>query len=155
MKTEILDLLRQGDFISGQKLGQITGTSRAAVWKHINSLRSEGYRINSVTGKGYCLIDSPDRLLPEEIKSHLQTRVLGHRIIYQHEVSSTQDMARSAAVNGAEEGTLAIAEIQRGGRGRLGRSWASLPGGIFFSLILKPDIKPAEALRIPGDGCSG
>jgi len=149
MKETILHKLRQGGRISGEELGQALGISRTAVWKYVTALKSEGYRIDSSPGKGYSLVSAPDSLLPEEIKAGLRTSVLGRRIVYQREVTSTQDAAKDLAVQGASEGTAVIAETQTGGRGRMGRAWASPPGGVYLSLILRPDIKPSEALRFP------
>ncbi len=125
------------------------GISRTAVWKHIKELRHEGYRIDSLPGRGYSFVSAPDSLLPEEIKSELNTRVLGTEIAYHREVTSTQTIAKSLAVQGAREGTVVVAETQSSGRGRIAREWVSPVGGIYFSIILRPDIKPAEALQLP------
>jgi BirA family biotin operon repressor/biotin-[acetyl-CoA-carboxylase] ligase len=149
MKETILHSLRQGERISGKELGQDLGISRTAVWKHIRALRREGYHIDSSPGKGYSLVSAPDSLLPEEIKAGLRTNLLGRQIAYHRELTSTQDVANSLAAQGADEGTIVLAETQAAGRGRIGRSWASPPGGIYLSIILRPDIKPFEALRFP------
>jgi len=149
VKKAILARLRQRSPVSGEELGKSIGISRTAVWKHINELRREGYRIDSVPSKGYYFISAPDTLFPEEIRSGLVTRILGQRIIYHREVASTQEVARHLAMQGAEEGSIAIAETQSGGSGRLGRKWASPAGGIYLSIILRPDINPTEALRLP------
>lgn len=53
-------------------------------------------------------------------------------------VASTMDLARSEAEDGAPEGTLVLAGEQRQGRGRRGRGWASPPGGLWTSLVLRP-----------------
>jgi len=149
VKGKILNRLRQGSPVSGEELGRTIGISRTAVWKHINELRREGYQIDSVPSKGYYFISAPDNLLPEEIKAGLNTRVLGTEIVYHREVTSTQSIAKLLAAQGATEGTIAVAETQSGGRGRIAREWASPVGGIYFSIILRPDIKPAEALQLP------
>ena len=149
MKEKILKALRRGGWVSGAKLGEDIGISRAAIWKHIMKLRREGYKINSSPRQGYLLISSPDRLFPEEIKEGLKTRTLGLNIIYYEKISSTQLVAGELAAAGVDEGTIIVAESQTGGRGRIGRSWASPPGGIYLSIILRPAIKPSEALRFP------
>ncbi|MCL0065695.1 biotin--[acetyl-CoA-carboxylase] ligase [Dehalococcoidia bacterium] len=149
MKETILHTLRQGGPVSGEELGQAMGISRTAVWKHITALRNDGYRIESSPGKGYWLVIAPDSLLPEEIKSGLNTSLLGRQIAYHRELTSTQDAARALAAQGANEGTIVIAETQAAGRGRIGRAWASPPGGIYLSIILRPAIEPSEALRFP------
>jgi BirA family biotin operon repressor/biotin-[acetyl-CoA-carboxylase] ligase len=148
-KKEILERLRKESPVSGAELGRTIGISRTAVWKHINELRGDGYRIDSVPSKGYYFVDAPDALLPEEIKAGLKTRILGREVVYQREAASTQAIAKSLASLGAVEGTIVVAETQSGGRGRVGRPWSSPQGGIYFSIILRPDIKPGEALRLP------
>src|SRR4030067_3754161 len=55
-------------------------------------------------------------------------------------VTSTNDVARSLAEDGAGEGTAVLALEQSGGRGRLGRSWASPAGGLYLSVILCPSL---------------
>ena len=78
----------------------------------------------------------------------LTQRVDGSRIgqpVYAYaQVSSTMDVARQLAQQGASEGTLVWAARQEQGRGRLGRMWESPEGGAYFSLILKPTRVAAE-----------
>lgn len=62
--------------------------------------------------------------------------------IYREEVSSTMDLARQHAEAGAPEGLVVIASRQSTGRGRFGRRWQSPVGGLWFSLLLRPPIKP-------------
>ena len=149
MKEKILKVLRRGEWVSGAKLGENIGISRTAVWKHITKLRQQGYKISSSPRQGYLLISVPDRLFPEEIKEGLKTHTLGLNIVYYEKINSTQDVAGKLAAAGIEEGMVVVAENQTGGRGRIGRSWASPPGGVYLSIILRPAIKPSEALRFP------
>ena len=148
-KREILERLRQGEPISGEELGRTIGISRTAVWKHINELKSEGYVIDSVPSRGYHFVSAPDALLPEEIRAGLKTQVMGRDIAYQKETPSTQEIAKALASQGVADGTIVVAETQSGGRGRVGRQWSSPEGGIYFSIVLRPDMKPSEALRLP------
>lgn len=149
MKEAILERLRQGGHVSGEDLGKTIGISRTAIWKHIKELRHEGYQIASSPNKGYRLVSAPDNPFPEEVKAGLNTRVLGGKVVFHKEVKSTQDEAKSLAIQGAEEGTVVVAETQSRGRGRIGRVWSSPSGGIYFSVILRPAIRPTEALRLP------
>lgn len=148
-KREILERLRHGDPVSGEELGRAIGISRTAVWKYINELKSEGYLIDSVPSKGYCFVSAPDALLPEEIRAGLKTRIIGRDIAYQKETPSTQEIAKALAAQGVAEGTIVVAETQSKGRGRVGRQWSSPQGGVYFSIILRPDMNPSEALRLP------
>jgi BirA family biotin operon repressor/biotin-[acetyl-CoA-carboxylase] ligase len=63
-------------------------------------------------------------------------------------VDSTIDVAKQLTDYGAEEGTVVIAEVQTAGRGRMRRRWFSPEGGLYFSIILRPKMSPAEAVRL-------
>ena len=142
MKGQILDALREsGLYVSGQTLSERLGVSRVSIWKHIHSLKKDGYVVEA-SPRGYMLISSPDLLLPYEFP-HLE-----QRIHYFPEIGSTMDAARELAKKGAPEGTIVIGETQTLGRGRLTRGWISQTGGIYFTFILRPRISPARAPRI-------
>jgi BirA family biotin operon repressor/biotin-[acetyl-CoA-carboxylase] ligase len=141
-KKQILKSLREcGDYLSGEKLSNQLGTSRVSIWKHIRSLKEDGYVIDA-SARGYRLVSSPDLLIPYEFPD------LEQRIHYFPEIGSTMDAARELARKGAREGTIVIAEAQAHGRGRLSREWLSPKGGVYFTLILRPRISPAYAPRI-------
>lgn len=143
----ILELLRQTDaFVSGEEIGRQLSISRAAVWKGIRKLRQEGYEIEAVTNRGYRLISPETMYNRQELETGMKTRYMGHPIYFYAETDSTNNRIRQLAVEGAAEGTLAVAEVQTMGRGRRGKQWSSPVGsGAWFSLLLRPDIPPAEA----------
>ncbi len=142
MKSKILEALRESkDYVSGEMLSRELGISRVSIWKHISSLKRDGYVIEA-SSKGYCLISSPDLLLPYEFPG------LGGKIHHFPEIGSTMDVARDLAKEMAGEGTIVAAEVQTQGKGRLGRGWISPKGGIYFTIILRPKISPAYAPRI-------
>jgi BirA family biotin operon repressor/biotin-[acetyl-CoA-carboxylase] ligase len=142
MKGQILNTLREcGGCVSGETLSQQLGVSRVSIWKHIRSLKKDGYVIEA-SPRGYKLVSSPDLLLPYEFPD------LEQRIHYFPETGSTMGVARELAKKGAREGTIVIAEAQTCGRGRLSREWLSPKGGIYFTIILRPRISPAYAPRI-------
>jgi len=147
MDTKILNFLKEhrADFISGEELSHRLGVSRTAVWKHIQDLRENGYDIMAQPHQGYRLVSVPDRLLKDEITYKLDTRAFGQKVISYAAVGSTNDTAFSLAEQGAVEGTLVVAEKQTKGRGRLGRIWVSQEGGIYASLILRPEMAPSSA----------
>jgi BirA family biotin operon repressor/biotin-[acetyl-CoA-carboxylase] ligase len=150
MRELILEMLRQEKHISGEEIGKRLKISRTAVWKHVNELRKMGYEIQSSPKTGYTFKKSTNLLLPEEIEDGLNAQIMGKPVLYYNSVSSTQDIAAEMARNGASEGTLVIAETQDKGRGRKGRSWVSLPqGGIYLSLILRPNLMPSQVVQIP------
>jgi len=141
-KKQILKALREcGGYLSGETLSNQLDTSRVSIWKHIHSLKEDGYIIEA-SPRGYRLVSSPDLLLPYEFPG------LERRIHYFPEISSTMDAARELAKKGAGEGTIVIAEVQTRGRGRLSREWLSPEGGIYFTIVLRPRISPAYAPRI-------
>ena len=151
MRQDILDYLmeNQGTFVSGQKISELFGISRTAVWKHIRVLKQRGYVIESYTKKGYCLKEAPELLRPEQIANGLKTGLFGKKIVYFEKVDSTNTVAKRLADQGADEGTIVVAEEQTGGRGRLDRSFISpFAQGIWFSLILRPTFPPMEVSKL-------
>jgi BirA family transcriptional regulator, biotin operon repressor / biotin---[acetyl-CoA-carboxylase] ligase len=148
-KEEILQVLREkGNYVSGEQLADRLGVSRAAVWKQVQALAREGYGIESHQNRGYRLISVPDRLYAAEVRNGLQARLIGRRIVHLEATTSTNTVARQLAEEGAEEGTVVVAETQTRGKGRLGRQWVTQPGGAWLSVILKPGIDPAHAAGI-------
>lgn len=148
--AQLLEILRgAGRPLSGPDLAARLGISRAAVWKHVQRLIVQGYRISSDNPSGYRLEAAADRLLPAEIARHLTTRRIGRVIHHFESIDSTNRYAMELARRGAAEGEVVIAEAQTAGRGRLGRSFFS-PSGVSFygSLILRPAIPPARAPQI-------
>ena len=148
MKQRILNLLKSSEtYISGEKISSKLGISRAAVWKHIKKLKSEGYKINSVTNKGYRLEFEPDIITENGIKAGLNTEFIGQNIFYYNETDSTNNRAKEEHT--APDGSLFIAEIQNGGKGRLGRSGEAPAGvGIWMSILLKPNLSPTDITQI-------
>ena len=138
-KQAILELLYQarGKTLSGVKISEAIQISRVAVWKHINALKEFGFPINSQP-RGYLLSNPDDLLLPFCFDGDFKDRI--HHF---QEVETTMDTAKALARNGAPHLTCVIAENQTRGRGRLNRQWVSSRGGLWFTLILKPDLPPA------------
>ncbi|MGM0438523.1 MAG: biotin--[acetyl-CoA-carboxylase] ligase [Bacillota bacterium] len=84
-------------------------------------------------------------ILAEEIKDSLETEIIGKKVYYYSQVNSTNKIASELAAYGANEGTVVIAERQVSGRGRRGRVWHSSDKGLWFSVILRPEIKISES----------
>jgi len=82
----------------------------------------------------------------DRLHEGLRTKCFGRNILFLREVGSTNDLAKELAGYGAVEGTVVVAETQISGRGRLDREWISPKGGLWFSVILRPELKPAEAV---------
>jgi len=141
MKKHILSILREEKaIVSGETLSAHLGISRVSIWKHIKKLHSLGYNIEA-TSKGYRLINSPDALYPWEFTGRES------KIHYFEEVTSTMDVARDMARNNCPDFTVVIAGQQRKGRGRMKRIWLSSKGGLYFTIVLRPQIPPALCYR--------
>ncbi|MFA4992129.1 MAG: biotin--[acetyl-CoA-carboxylase] ligase [Candidatus Omnitrophota bacterium] len=139
----------QEGHVSGEDLSHSMGISRAAVWKHIERLRDEGYDIEATPHLGYRLVSVPDRLTAVELSWQLKTGTIGRKIYSYEEVESTNGVAYDLAMQGEKEGSVVISESQRSGRGRMGRKWISPKGkGAYFSAIVRPDILPNEVSSI-------
>lgn len=150
-KSDILKMLRSsGDYVSGQQLCDGFGVTRTAVWKAVNQLKEEGYRIESVSGKGYRLVEGPEDLLSaDEIASRLTTEWAGKKLYYKDTTGSTNTDAKYYGEAGDPHGTTVVADIQTAGKGRRGRSWQSLSGtALSFTLLLRPDFEPDKASMI-------
>lgn len=146
-KSHLLRLLGSASagYVSGADLAAALGVSRTAVWKQIRLLERDGYRIEAVPSKGYRLTSVPDRIDIGRLRTGLATAVVGREISYVESSVSTNTLAMGMATDGAPDGTVVIAETQTGGKGRLGRTWASPRGNLFLSVILRPSLPTHRA----------
>ena len=142
MKNRILENMRktQGT-VSGQALSAQLGISRVSVWKHIQQLQAFGYEITS-SAKGYRLENSPDVPYPWEFAARES------KIVYHAELPSTMEAAKQLARKGCPDFTTIIAGRQTSGRGRLNRQWFSDEGGLYFTVVLRPDLPPVLSFRV-------
>ena len=142
MKGKILKILRQSrEIVSGEALSSELGISRVSIWKHIRKLQELGYDILS-TPKGYKLQGTPDTLFPWEFPGRES------KIHYFDSADSTMDMARSLARQGCPHFTVIVAGQQKKGRGRLNRSWLSSEGGLYFTMVLRPELPVILSSRV-------
>lgn len=137
------------EYLSGQDLSDVLRISRVAVWKQIKKIQMLGYTVESKQKEGYKLTKNSDLLLPWEIVSGLETKVLGQQAYYFDSIDSTQSQAMKMINESKKEGTIIIAEKQTGGRGRSGRQWISPKGGIWFSIILHPKFDISNTTLFP------
>ena len=148
IKEKVAELLlrHRGEYISGEEMARHLGVSRAAVWKAVKQLESEGMCIQAATNRGYALSDAADILSPACISGYLR-----HPEVFAIQVEKTLDstnrLARDLAQRGGREGTVVVAGEQTAGRGRLGRSFFSPGGtGVYFSLVLRPSPETEASL---------
>jgi BirA family biotin operon repressor/biotin-[acetyl-CoA-carboxylase] ligase len=151
MRKEILKTLMENreTYISGEDLSQRFGVSRTAVWKAIKQLKEQGYQIESVSRKGYKLIENTSALNADALAIDIKSEDHPYHFICEKSVESTSTLLKALANKGADEWTVVISEEQTLGRGRLGRQWISKAGeGIYMSLLLRPDVQPYHAAKI-------
>ena len=142
MKEKILNKLRaEKEVVYGEDLSSRLGVSRVSVWKHIKKLQEVGYSIEA-TPKGYVLTGTPDVLYPWEFGDRAS------KIHYFDAVDSTMNIARDLARNQCPHFTVVIAGRQEKGKGRLKRTWRSSEGGLYFTIVVRPDMPPALSSRI-------
>lgn len=133
--------------VSGEAIAESLGLSRAAVGKHVDALQREGCDIRVLKGTGYQLMALPGEAVPAGITPKLHSP-FWVEVEGGPSTESTNDDAKALAEKGAPEGTLVVASQQTGGRGRLGRTWVSLPGGAYASFVLRPPVAVADVASL-------
>ncbi|WP_067516523.1 bifunctional biotin--[acetyl-CoA-carboxylase] ligase/biotin operon repressor BirA [Endozoicomonas ascidiicola] len=134
---ELLNLLADGRFHSGEALGESLRVSRAAVWKKIKSLETLGLTLDSVKGRGYRLHPGVELLSQEKIVDYLDVDTAASvKVQALLETTSTNDQVRDIIVDRPDLKAVCLAEYQSGGRGRRGRVWNN-PFGSNICLSLR------------------
>lgn len=134
---QILDLLADGGFHSGEQLGRELGISRAAVWKQVEVLRKRGVAIVVAPGRGYRLASpigawSGGRLR-EAIDPAVLTAIAELRV--ERTTGSTNDVVAESLRTLGRGAVVCVADEQTAGRGRRGRDWFSPPGSNFYGSV--------------------
>jgi BirA family biotin operon repressor/biotin-[acetyl-CoA-carboxylase] ligase len=134
------EMVPSGELVANLKV------TRQAIWKGIESLREETIGIESVPNRGYRFSFPPTfDLSPTWLEHILGGCLLGHPILVFDSVDSTQEIAKEAARQNIPAGLVVLAEEQRAGRGRMGRTWLSPTGGnLYASILLRPRISPMQ-----------
>ncbi|MBR6902393.1 MAG: biotin--[Clostridia bacterium] len=143
IKNDILREICKGDVVSGGLLASKLGVSRTAVWKAVNALRAEGYFISGLGG-GYVLSPKNTRLCSEQLKHDIK----GANLVFKEKTVSTNEDVKQLAELGDGEFTVVLARSQTGGKGRMGRSFYSGDGGLYFSVLLRPGFSADTCLKI-------
>jgi len=149
-KDRVLAILKNNKgYVSGESISGELGLSRMSVSTAVKSLREEGYNIESITNKGYKLIESPDRLTSGEILAYIDEKRL-ETVLCLESTDSTNKTLQTMAIEGAADRQIVIANEQTKGRGRLGRNFDSpKDSGIYFSYLMKPKQKnPQDATTL-------
>lgn len=151
LKQQVLKILEEnrGSSVNGSKLADELFVTRSSIWKSVKSLQKDGYRIEAVTNKGYCLLSQNDIVSAESIMPYLKGAATDFALDVRQTVTSTNTLAKEMAAKGAKEGTVIIAREQTEGRGRMGRNFYSpSSSGIYFTLILRPKLNLEDSLLI-------
>ena len=151
-KDALYELLIQhaGTYCSGETLAQELGIRRAAVWKAVQTLRTESnVPIQSHPKKGYCIPADADLLTVAAVQPHLKTQYLG-RVLYTHTtINSTNTACKELAAAYAVHGTVVAADGQSAGRGRMGRPFCSpVNTGLYFSILLRKGLMMPMAQQV-------
>ncbi len=136
-RRRLLTLLSDGDFHSGAALGAALGISRAAVWKALEGLDELGITLERVARRGYRIPGGIDLHDPAAIRAALSdpAGALLAELQVLAVVDSTNDVLKELAGLPRGQGVCCLAEMQRGGRGRLGRRWVSpFAGNLYLSV---------------------
>jgi BirA family biotin operon repressor/biotin-[acetyl-CoA-carboxylase] ligase len=130
IRTQIVSQLANGEFCSGQALGERLGISRAAISRHIKCLMDLGLDIFSVTGKGYKLASKLQLLNAGKITDFRQKETRTVLEVF-NVIDSTNQYLKNELTN-LSNGHACLAEAQTAGRGRHGRQWASPYGASLY-----------------------
>jgi len=146
-RHQLLEVLADGRFHSGQVLGEDLGISRAAVWKQVRSLKEMGLELHSVQGRGYRLAEPLELLRVEDIR-HAMSSSASQRLAQlevHFQLESTNSYLREQESRGFDSISGCFAEWQSAGRGRRGRAWVSpFGGGLYLSLRWRFPQGPGE-----------
>ncbi|CRH35437.1 Bifunctional ligase/repressor BirA {ECO:0000255/HAMAP-Rule:MF_00978} [Pantoea ananatis] len=141
---KLIDILADGEFHSGEQLGETLGMSRAAINKHIQTLKSWGLEVYTVTGKGYSF-PAPLQLLNEqEILGQLSQDDIAVIPV----IDSTNQYLLER-MHSLPSGSVCLAEYQQAGRGRRGRHWFSPFGAnLYMSMYWRLEQGPAAVMGL-------
>lgn len=141
---KLIALLANGEFHSGEQLGETLGMSRAAINKHIQTLRDWGVDVFTVPGKGYSLPEPIQLLNAKQILGQLD----GGSVAVLPVIDSTNQYLLDR-IGELKSGDACIAEYQQAGRGRRGRKWFSPFGAnLYLSIFWRLEQGPAAAIGL-------
>ena len=136
LSIAVLRALADGQFHSGTALAHLLGVTRGTIWNSVHGLESAGVTVYRVRGRGYRLAAPVSMLDRESIAAHAGPAAAGLHLDICDVVDSTNTRLMQRAAAGAPSGTVMIAELQVGGRGRMGRTWHSeVAGAVTFSVL--------------------
>lgn len=151
-RFQVLRLLADGDYHSGESLAARLGVSRTAIWKHIQALGQYGLEVQAAPGRGYRLAHAVELLDGVRIRQGLTPAArhdLGTLDILTETDSTNQRLIESARGDPDIPARACLAEYQRAGRGRRGNQWvAPLGAGLCLSLLWRFDAPPVSLMGL-------
>jgi len=148
MLHAILALLADGQFHSGEKLGEQLGVSRAAIWKSLQRLEEQGFPIHRVRGKGYRIPTGAVLLNSDAIQASLEPSLSEHWEWHlRQQIDSTNAEAQRLVAEAGVRRLVVVAEQQTAGRGRRGRAWSSPFGQNLYMSFVEPVSGGAQGLE--------
>lgn len=144
-KIKLLNMLADGRFHSGERLGRAAGISRTMVWKHIQALEAQGVECHAVSGKGYRLARPLELLEWQAIEAALEPGCRPHLGGFElHPEIHSTNRHLMERLGELKPGHACLAEQQTAGRGRRGREWVSPFGrNIYLSIYWRFEMSPA------------
>ncbi|WP_337039145.1 MULTISPECIES: bifunctional biotin--[acetyl-CoA-carboxylase] ligase/biotin operon repressor BirA [Pseudescherichia] len=140
----LISILADGEFHSGEQLGERLGMSRAAINKHIQTLRDWGVDVFTVPGKGYSLPE-PIQLLSQNF---ISSQINQGQVAVLPVIDSTNQYLLDR-IGTLQSGDACVAEYQQAGRGRRGRKWFSPFGAnLYLSMYWRLEQGPAAAIGL-------
>ncbi|WP_312458262.1 bifunctional biotin--[acetyl-CoA-carboxylase] ligase/biotin operon repressor BirA [Pseudescherichia sp.] len=140
----LIAILADGEFHSGEQLGERLGMSRAAINKHVQTLRDWGVDVFTVPGKGYSLPE-PIQLLSQEF---ISSQINQGQVAVLPVIDSTNQYLLDR-IGTLQSGDACVAEYQQAGRGRRGRKWFSPFGAnLYLSMYWRLEQGPAAAIGL-------
>lgn len=148
---QLLSLLSDGEFHSGENIGQQFGMTRSAIWKHMKVLEKRGLEIQSIRRKGYRITGGIELLDRKRIENEFDktTRSVIKNLLIHDKIQSTNDFLMEYAKNHGTAPTICLAEQQMQGKGRRGRKWISpFATNIYCSFLWRFEKDPSEIIGL-------
>lgn len=128
MRDEIVNLLRRENKLSDTAISEIKNIKIDDFSNIVKELGDEATKY----------------IKKSEITKNLKTTFIGKELYIYNEVASTNTVAKFLSMHNVENGTVVISEKQTGAKGRSGKSWESPLGGVWLSIILKPNVDQSK-----------
>jgi len=145
---QLLKMLTPSVYVSGSKICRELKISRRLLRQSIERLKKSNCFIESTPFKGYRIVQPNTSARLDDVQPFLRTAWLGKNFFHWESLASTNAQAKLLAQTTGCHGDVVVCEQQTQGRGRRGRSWLSVPGGLFFSILLRPNLPPHRASEL-------